>query len=125
MNEGKKKILVVDDSGVMLRMIKAWFEEKYLVILANSGAMALKYLNSNIPDIILLDYEMPIMNGYEVLEKIKEENSSVKDVPVLFLTGNAEIEDLMEKKMIKPDGYVLKHMEPQIIVQMVEETLYR
>lgn len=125
MNEEKKIILVVDDSGASLRMIKAWFEEKHQVILANSGSMALKYLNSNTPDVILLDYEMPVMNGYEVLKKIKEENSYAKEVPVLFLTGMDEIEHMLENMELKPDGYIKKNMDPKKIVQVVEEILYR
>lgn len=48
----KKKILVVDDSGAMLRNVKGWLEDKYQVILANSGAMAIKYLATNRPDLL-------------------------------------------------------------------------
>ena len=59
----KKKILVVDDSGAMLRNVKGWLGEKYQVILANSGAMAIKYLSNEQPDLVLLDYEMPVLNG--------------------------------------------------------------
>lgn len=51
----KKKILVVDDSGTMLRNVKGWLEENYQVTLANSGAMAIKYLATNRPDLVLLD----------------------------------------------------------------------
>ena len=63
----KKKILVVDDSGAMLRSVKEWLENDYQVILANSGAMAIKYLATNRPDLVLLDYEMPIVDGSQVL----------------------------------------------------------
>ena len=59
----KKKILVVDDSGAVLRNVKGWLEDRYQVILANSGAMAIKYLTLNRPDLVLLDYEMPVVNG--------------------------------------------------------------
>lgn len=66
----KKKILVVDDSGAMLRNVKGWLEDKYQVILANSGAMAIKYLTLDRPDLVLLDYEMPIIDGKQVLQMI-------------------------------------------------------
>ena len=62
----KKKILVVDDSGAMLRNVKGWLEDHYQVILANSGAMAIKYLATDRPDLVLLDYEMPIVDGKQV-----------------------------------------------------------
>ena len=68
----KKKILVVDDSGAMLRNVKGWLEDKYQVILANSGAMAIKYLATNRPDLVLLDYEMPVVDGSQVLEIFKK-----------------------------------------------------
>lgn len=120
--EDKKKMLVVDDSGAMLRLIKAWFEEKYQVILVNSGAMALKYLANNIPEVILLDYEMPVMNGYEVLEKIKTETNAMK-VPVIFLTSKEDIENTLKGVSYLPDSYVLKTMEPAKIVAAVEKVL--
>lgn len=122
MAESKKCILVIDDSGMMLRLIKSWFEDKYQVILANSGAMALKYLSGNIPDIILLDYEMPVMNGLEVLEKIRTETKAA-DVPVLFLTSKDDISDVLKDLTFKTDGYVLKSMKPEEIVQIVEDML--
>lgn len=122
MAESKKCILVIDDSGMMLRLIKSWFEDKYQVILANSGAMALKYLSGNIPDVILLDYEMPVMNGLEVLEKIRTETKAA-DVPVLFLTSKDDISDVMKNLTFKVDGYVLKSMKPEEIIQIVGDML--
>ena len=59
----KRTILAVDDSGIILRKIKALLEDTYQVVLANSGAMAIKYLTLNTPDLILLDYAMPIVDG--------------------------------------------------------------
>ena len=79
----KKKILVVDDSGVMLRNVKGWLEDYYQVSLANSGAMAIKYLSTNRPDLVLLDYEMPVINGKQVLEMIRSE-AEFSDIPVMF-----------------------------------------
>ena len=81
----KKKILVVDDSGAMLRNVKGWLEDHYQVILANSGMMAIKYLTLNRPDLVLLDYEMPVCDGRQVLEMIRTE-TEFADIPVIFLT---------------------------------------
>ena len=86
--------------------------------------MALKYLNENIPDVILLDYEMPVMNGLEVLEKIRTETKSI-DVPVLFLTSKDDISDVIKNLTFKPDGDVLKSMESEQIVQIVDDMLKR
>ncbi len=116
----KKKILVVDDSGAMLRNVKAWLGQKYQVIPANSGAMAIKYLAMNRPDLILLDYEMPICNGKQVLEMIRSEKDFA-DIPVIFLTSKGDKESVMDVMALKPDGYLLKTMEPYQIVKSVNE----
>ncbi|MGN0280389.1 MAG: PleD family two-component system response regulator [Lachnospiraceae bacterium] len=118
--QNKKKILVVDDSGVMLRSVKAWLEEQYQVILANSGAMAIKYLAMNRPDLVLLDYEMPVVDGKQVLEMIRSEHEFA-DIPVIFLTSKGDRESVMKVMALKPEGYLLKTMEPAQIIQAVND----
>lgn len=118
--QNKKKILVVDDSGAMLRNVKGWLEEQYQVILANSGAMAIKYLAMNRPDLVLLDYEMPVVDGKQVLEMIRSENEFA-DIPVIFLTSKGDRESVMKVMSLKPDGYLLKSMEPAQIIQSVND----
>lgn len=119
-NANKKKILVVDDSGAMLRNVKGWLEDKYQVILANSGAMAMKYLARNKPDLVLLDYEMPIVNGSQVLGMIRSE-TEFTDIPVIFLTNKGDKESVMNVMALKPDGYLLKTMEPEKIRNTIDE----
>lgn len=120
----KRKILVVDDSGAMLRNVKGWLEESYQVILANSGAMAIKYLSTNRPDLVLLDYEMPIVDGKQVLEMIRSE-SEFCDVPVIFLTSKGDKESVMQVMALKPDGYLLKTMSPDQIKKSVDDFFER
>lgn len=119
-NHTKKKILVVDDSGAMLRNVKGWLEEYYQVILANSGTMAIKYLSTNRPDLVLLDYEMPVLSGKQVLEMIRSENE-FSDIPVMFLTGKNDKESIQQVLSLKPEGYILKSTKPEQIVQMINE----
>jgi CheY-like chemotaxis protein len=114
----KKKILVVDDSGAMLRNLKEWLEDKYQVILANSGAMAIKYLATNRPDLVLLDYEMPVVDGRQVLEMIRTETEFC-DVPVIFLTSKNDKESIMKVMALKPEGYLLKSLKPEQIIQEI------
>lgn len=116
----KKKILVVDDSGVMLRNVKGWLEDYYQVTLANSGAMAIKYLSTNRPDLVLLDYEMPVINGKQVLEMIRSE-SEFSDIPVMFLTSKNDKETIRQVLGLKPEGYILKTTKPEQIIQMINE----
>ncbi len=116
----KKKILVVDDSGAMLRNVKGWLEDNYQVILANSGTMAIKYLSTNRPDLVLLDYEMPVLNGKQVLEMIRSE-SEFSNIPVMFLTSKNDKESIQQVLSLKPEGYILKTTNPEQIVQMINE----
>lgn len=116
----KKKVLVVDDSGAVLRNVKGWLEDRYQVILANSGTMAIKYLSTNRPDLVLLDYEMPVINGKQVLEMIRSE-SEFCDIPVMFLTSKNDKESIQQVLSLKPEGYILKTTKPEQIVQMIEE----
>ena len=116
----KKKILVVDDSGAMLRNVKGWLEDKYQVALANSGAMAIKYLSLNRPDLVLLDYEMPVVDGKQVLEMMRTE-MEFSDIPVIFLTSKSDKESVLKVMELKPEGYLLKTMPPEEIVRAIDE----
>ncbi len=116
----KKKILVVDDSGAMLRNVKGWLGEKYNVMLANSATMAIKYLATNRPELILLDYEMPVCDGKQVLEMIRAE-MEFNDIPVMFLTNRGDKETIMAVMALKPEGYLLKSLAPSVIVKTVDD----
>jgi putative two-component system response regulator len=87
-----KTLFVVDDSDTNLIMAEEALEDEYNVMTVPSAAKMFSLLEKKTPDLILLDIEMPEMNGFEALEKLKAGNW--KDVPVIFLTGttNASIE---------------------------------
>lgn len=116
----KKKILLVDDNGTTLRNIKGWLDEKYTVVPCNSGTRAIKYLATNKPDLILLDYEMPVVDGKQVLEMIRSEND-LQAIPVIFLTGKSDRESVMQVMSLKPEGYLLKTMPPEHIIASINE----
>ena len=116
----KKKILVVDDSGMMLRNVKKLLGDKYQVILANSGAMAIKYLTLDRPDLMLLDYEMPVINGKQVMEIIRTENDFA-GVPVFFITSRNDRETIMDVMGLKPEGYLLKSLSAEDFVRTIDD----
>lgn len=84
-----KHILVVDDNKTNLMTAKAALQEQYKVTAVLMGVQALKFLESNMCDLILLDIDMPQMDGFEVLARIKEMQLE-NEPPVLFLTANME-----------------------------------
>ena len=110
--EAKKKILVVDDDPMMLRMIKSLLESEYRVFMANSGMNAITFLANNKVDLILLDYEMPVVSGAKVLEMIRSEIAT-EDIPVMFLTSKSDKDSVMQVLALKPEKYLLKTMPPE------------
>ncbi|MDD3367790.1 MAG: response regulator [Lachnospiraceae bacterium] len=116
--ERKKHILVVDDSGTMLRTIKSWLGNRYKVSMVNSGMNAITFLANYKPDLILLDYEMPICTGPQVLKMIRSEVST-SSIPVIFFTARGDKESVMEVLKLKPEGYLLKSMKPSEIMAAI------
>ena len=106
-NARRKSILLVDDDNTFLKMVKGWLSDKYRVTIVTSGAQAMMYIADNTPDLILLDYEMPVTSGPQVLEMIRSE-TKVGSIPVIFLTGKGDRESVMKVLALKPDGYLLK-----------------
>lgn len=119
-NQQKKEILVVDDSGSVLRTVKGWLEGKYQVLLANSGTSAIKYLTLKHPDLVLLDYEMPICDGKQVFEMIRSD-PEFSDIPIFFLTGRNDQKAVLNLSALKPDGYLLKTQEPKQILKTIDD----
>jgi len=109
-DEAKKSILVVDDDVVFLNMMKEWLSDDYRVAMVNSGTRAITYLANNKPDLILLDYEMPVVSGPQVLEMIRAD-SELEKTSVIFLTGKGDRASVTKVLSLKPDGYLLKSLK--------------
>lgn len=118
-NANMKKVLVVDDALVVRQSIKELLKEDYHVILADSGIAAIKCITLGRPDLILLDYEMPICDGRQILEMIRS-NKEIADIPVIFLTGRGDVESVKKVMSLKPAGYMLKTMKPDDIKKNID-----
>lgn len=104
----KHSILLVDDDPVCLRNMMNWLKNFYQIAMVKSGAACISYLGKARPDLILLDYEMPVCNGVQTLEMIRSE-PEYADIPVIFLTSVSDTEKVKEAIKLKPQGYVLKN----------------
>jgi putative two-component system response regulator len=82
-----KRILIVDDNLLTLKQLEAHLSQRYEVILAKSGKIAIEICKTVVPDLILLDVRMPEMDGFETL-KVFQQNPDLEFIPVLFLTGS-------------------------------------
>ena len=115
----KPKVLVVDDSLTVRQSIKKLLETDYDVALAESGVAAIRTITLNRPDLVLLDYEMPIVNGKQTLEMLRSEPEFTK-IPVIFLTGRDDPDIVRELLSLKPAGYLLKYLKPEDIKAKID-----
>lgn len=118
----RKNILVVDDSALALRSIKAMLDKQYNVVIANSGEMAMAAIKKKRPDLILLDYEMPGWDGKTTLEKIRND-TDIQNIPVIFLTGISDKKHITAALSLNPAGYFLKPLEREKVLKAIENIL--
>lgn len=121
-NGQKKHVLVIDDDPIMLKLVREYLGDKYTVGTAISGKLAMKFLENKETNLILLDYEMPEMNGPAVLKNIRLQEK-LNDVPVVFLTGVTEKAKLMEALSLRPQGYLLKPVDKEKLLGTVEKII--
>ncbi len=104
---GMKSILIIDDDPTYMGVIRGWLRKYFKVAMVTSGTQALAWLAKNHADLILLDYEMPVVSGPQVLEMLRSE-AAFRDIPVFFLTGKSDKESVMKVVALKPQNYLLK-----------------
>ncbi|MCR4675144.1 MAG: response regulator [Lachnospiraceae bacterium] len=114
------KIMVIDDSPTFLRTAKQWFGTDYNVSIYPSASAALRVIESQRPDLILLDYEMPVCTGAQFLEMLHSEIST-DDIPVIFLTSKNDANTVKEVLALSPQGYLLKTQPKEEILRAVKE----
>lgn len=118
----KKTVLLVDDNAIQLRSLNDILKTKYNVMMATSGMKALTMLGKKIPDIIFLDYEMPVCDGKMTLEMIRQLEEA-KDIPVVFLTGVKDKEHIKAVLELKPSGYLLKPASVDSIFGIIDKVI--
>lgn len=119
-----KTILIVDDTNV--NILKADFilkNEGFKTLTANSGAACLKVLKTNHADLILLDIEMPEMNGFEVLDALRS-NPNTSDIPVIFVTSDKETDIVIRAIQKKVAAYVTKPFNEDELLNHVVKILF-
>lgn len=118
--EFKKSVLIVDDDPNYLGLVREWLKGEYKVSMATSGLQAIKWLGKNKADLILLDHEMPVTTGPQVLEMLRADEET-KDIPVIFLTGKGDKESVMKVVALKPEGYLLKTVDKEELLSKLAE----
>ncbi len=118
----RHRILVIDDATIIPKTIKGYLDSRYEVATAISGKIALRFLNAKEVSLILLDYEMPEMNGPAVLEELRKD-PYLATIPVVFLTGINDVEKIKNALALKPQGYLLKPVEKEALIAKIRELI--
>jgi len=119
MNINRKTIILVDDDPTNLAIGSSALDEYYDVLTLNSGARLLKILEKKTPDLVLLDIEMPEMNGYEVIKQMKNK-AETSDIPVIFLTAKSESENELVGLSLGAIDYIIKPFSLPLLLKRIE-----
>lgn len=116
----RKTVLIVDDDITYMRTVYEWLKDTYHVGMASSGVQAISYLAKNKADLILLDYEMPIADGPQVLSMLKSD-SETGQIPVMFLTGHGDRDSVLSVVGLSPVDYLLKTIDRETLLKKLSD----
>lgn len=119
----KKRILIVDDDPSYAGMVREWIKDTYQADIVTAGMQAIKFLLKRPVDLILLDYEMPVVDGPQVLQMLKQEPQTAH-IPVIFLTGIGTKEAVQRVMALKPEGYILKSASRDDLLKYLHDKLH-
>ena len=119
MNERKQCIFLVDDNIANLNLGKSALQDNYTVITIPSGEKLFMALKNHKPDLILLDVEMPGMDGYETIKGLKLDPDTA-NIPVVFLTSKSKTEDELQGFSLGAVDYITKPFSPPILLKRIE-----
>lgn len=120
---GRGRILIVDDESNLVDIVQSKLESyKYEVITATNGEQGLKKAAKEKPDLILLDVNMPVMNGREMLEKLRK-NPDLKDMPVIMCTVVSEPQDIAAISSYGLADYIIKPFDFTELMERIANAL--
>lgn len=117
-----KHILVVDDSTTNLKFVESILKDKYKLVLAKSGERALRYLEKNTVDLVLLDLMMPEMDGFETFERIKQLELN-KNTPVVYLTADVDVESEIKGLKMGAKDFIRKPFVPEVMLKRISHIM--
>lgn len=120
--DSRKRILVVDDDPIILKTIKMFLDDLYDVRVVPSGTKAVASIGKFKPDLVLLDYEMPVCDGRQTLEMIRTDED-YSEIPVILLTGVRDRAHITRVLELKPQGYLLKPPVKDMLRDKIREVI--
>ena len=120
--ENRKTVLMIDDDMNYLKQVNTMLQDNYNVVIINSAKLALSYLTKHIPDVILMDYQMPLYNGASLMNIIQKNTRGIK-VPVIVLSGALNREILQECYQYNPAAILAKPASRKDLIKNIEDAL--
>lgn len=120
----QKSIVAVDDSQIVLQTLERMLGEHYAFQGFSKAKRALDYIERRPPSLIILDIDMPEMDGYELLELIMAQ-PELKNIPVIFLTSNKKKDNVIRAVESGADAYVVKPIDKEVLMDKIEALLRR
>jgi len=119
----KKKILILDDETTICLLLDNFLSKEYSVVCMSDGLEALTWLESNIPDLIISDIQMPKLDGYEFLTKLRKRGFT-KHTPCIMLSGRSESKERIKCYQLGAQDYLAKPFNPEELKELVKKNLY-
>ncbi|MCL1908828.1 MAG: response regulator [Holophagaceae bacterium] len=116
----KKKIMIIDDNTTNLAVGKSALQDNYDVLTVNSGERGLNILGKIVPDLILLDVDMPGLDGYETIKLIKASNEETAQIPIIFLTARGDASSELDGLSLGAVDYIHKPFSPPLLQKRIE-----
>lgn len=121
-SQSKKTVLAIDDDMTYLKLLEGYLGNDYNVIMINSAKLAVDYLIKHTPDVILLDYQMPLYNGAKVMNMIQR-NPEEPQIPVIIVSGVMDRAVLQKCIPYKPAAFLVKPVSKEVLIENIERTL--
>lgn len=118
----KKKILAIDDSIIALKQLQNILEKKFEFVGVTSGLAGLKRLDAEPFNLVLLDIEMPVMDGFATLTAIRQ-REALKDLPIIILTGTRHKQKVIRGITSGVHGYVVKPADSELLISKIEAAI--
>lgn len=118
----KRRILAIDDSAIALKQLQNILEKKFEFVGVTSGLAGLKKLDAEPFDLVLLDIEMPVMDGFATLTSIRQ-REGLKDIPIIILTGTRHKQKVIKGITSGVHGYVVKPADSEQLILKIETAL--
>lgn len=120
--DDRKTVLAIDDDMSYLKQLDNYLQDSYHLVMINSARLALNYLSSHVPDIILLDYQIPLYSGVALIHMIRK-NPHCKNIPFIILSGSLDRDAIKEFYPYNPNAYLVKPVEKEVLLEKIQQVL--